>query len=82
MSSIAKMNVKELKAECKRLGIKGYSKWKKAALISNIQEYVQVKPKTPTPHRQTTPPLPSNLETSPLTPTPSPENDDILDDSN
>jgi len=47
---INKMNVKELKAQCKLLKIKGYSKLKKAQLLSKIQEKmnpVVIKQETP-----------------------------------
>ena len=39
MTDINKMKVKELKAECKKRGIKGYSKLKKNELIPNFNNY-------------------------------------------
>ena len=38
-----KLNVKQLKAECKKKGIKGYSKWKKSELQKNCLDKEQVK---------------------------------------
>jgi len=49
MSNFNKMTVKALKAECKSQGIKGYSKLKKAQLITLLQQNQKVetpKPKT------------------------------------
>ena len=82
------MTVKLLKARCKELGLSRYSRCKKAELIKMIKDnqpkaIEAPKVKTPSPVLvvdTTTPPLPTNLSHSPMTPEASIVEDEVLSD--
>ena len=91
MTSFTKMNVKTLKAECKALKLKGYSKMKKSELITFLQQNQPIVEEVREAElvipevRETTLKiqLPSNLSTSPMPGSPDrrvPEEDDVLGD--